>query len=131
MSTKKLPYKLSGSSKITTSIPNDLIILRNNCINSLNSSSSKADSITCIDTWLKYTEGLLTHRYEANNDAALIEEEIAIALINVAVFYQDIGIETLYRAYESSQASNNLWTTSGTYLKRGLGLICFLGRIFK
>ncbi|CAI4461815.1 BCN_G0022610.mRNA.1.CDS.1 [Saccharomyces cerevisiae] len=131
MSTKKLPYKLSGSSKITTSIPNDLIILRNNCINSLNSSSSKADSITCIDTWLKYTEGLLTHRYEANNDAALIEEEIALALINVAVFYQDIGIETLYRAYESSQASNNLWTTSGTYLKRGLGLICFLGKNFQ
>lgn len=130
-STKILPYKLPNSAKIITAIPDDLIILRNNCVNSLNCSSSKVDSVVCIDTWLKYTNGLLTYRYEVGNAAALIEEEIAIALINVAVFYQDIGIETLHRAYESSQASNNLWTTSGTYLKRGLGLICFLRKNFQ
>ncbi|EJS43628.1 YGR122W [Saccharomyces arboricola H-6] len=129
MSTKGLPYKLSGSSKITTVLKNDLLILRNNCISTLNISRSKVDSITCIDTWLNYANGLLIYRYGAGSVEAVVEEEIAMVLVNVATFYQDVGIETLHRAYESSQPSNNLWTTSGTYLKRGLGLICFFRAI--
>lgn len=131
MSTKVLPYKLSNSSKITTSIPNELVLLRNACITSSDSSSSKVDIITCIDIWLKYANGLLTYRSQIGNAAALVEEEIVTALINVATFYQDIGVETLHRAYESSQPSNSLWTTSGTYLKRGLGLISFLKKTCK
>lgn len=131
VSTKVLPYKLSNSSKITTSIPNELVLLRNACITSSDSSSSKVDIITCIDIWLKYANGLLTYRSQIGNAAALVEEEIVTALINVATFYQDIGVETLHRAYESSQPSNSLWTTSGTYLKRGLGLISFLKKTCK
>ncbi|EHN02306.1 YGR122W-like protein [Saccharomyces cerevisiae x Saccharomyces kudriavzevii VIN7] len=131
MSTKSLPCKLSSSSKISSFIQNDLVILRNNCTNSLNNSSSKVDRITCIDTWLKYANGLLSYKYEFGDVEAYVAEEIAMVLINVAAFYQDIGIETLHRAYESSLPSNNLWTTSGTYLKRGLGLTYFLGAVFQ
>ncbi|QID85183.1 hypothetical protein GRS66_007741 [Saccharomyces pastorianus] len=128
-STKGLPYKLAEESRVKTLIPNDLVASRSNCIKTLNSSSPKVDSISCIDIWLNYANGLLSYRYEAGNVDPLVEEEISQVLINVATFYEDIGIETLHRAYESSQPSNNLWVTSGTYLKRGLGLVCFLKAI--
>lgn len=128
-STKGLPYKLSEDSGVKTVIPNHLVLARNNCIKALNGSSSKVDSISCIDIWLTYANGLLSYRYETGNADPLVEEEISMVLINVATFYEDIGIETLHRAYESSQPSNNLWVTSGTYLKRGLGLVGFLRAI--
>lgn len=139
-----IPIPFDDNSVIVTSFPSDLRYLRQNAVNivkkttaatnkninlSLNISgkgSHKIADLSKADILLEYANGLTF--FTKNHFTSLeLQNEIITCLINVGFFYQNVALDMLQNAYESSlNDSDNLWITSGTYLKKGLGILEYL-----
>lgn len=98
----------------------EITLLRKNAILSLK--SNEFNALSTIDILLEYSNALLNIR---NNSNPIFENEISIALINVAYYYRDISLDLMQRAYESTD-KDMLWGNSGSYLKKGLGYLQYL-----
>ena len=137
------PIPFNDTSTIITNFPSDLQYLRNNAISIVKNPTTPNKDINInfgifgnqnhdiadlskVDILLEYANGLIL--FTKNQFTSLeLQSEIIICLIDVGFFYQNIALDLLQNAYESpSNGPDNLWTTSGTYLKKGLGILEFL-----
>ncbi|CCH60330.1 hypothetical protein TBLA_0C05330 [Henningerozyma blattae CBS 6284] len=125
LSLSKLPIPFTNNKICNEGWPPYLLTSRNECIINMRSLKGEIDYLSLIDSWLQYTSNLL-REIHANNFAKLIIQnysyDLEIAIINCAYFYQQHSLNILERAYISEQ-KDILWSTSGKYLKRGLGLL--------
>lgn len=107
----------------------DIVLQRNNCASSISNNQGPAlDLLTRIDVLLEYASSLFCIVDECN-PRLQAEYEIVVALIDVALFDQEISLQMLQRAYDSPMA-DSVWSTSGGYLKKGLGLLQFVEQEF-
>lgn len=138
------PIPFNDNSTVITNFPSDLQYLRHNAINIINNTIAATNKnitnnhntnrqtnheiadLSKADVLLEYANGLT---FFTNNQFASLElqSEIIICLINVGFFYQNAALDMLQNAYGSSfNDSDNLWVTSSTYLKKGLGILEYL-----
>lgn len=119
------PLDFDEKSLVTSSFSSHLKYLRNNAIKITNHENNKIEDIGNLSK----TEILLEYANElilcTGNQFISVElqNEIATCLINVGFFYQNAGLEMLQRAYDTPTDNDSSWTTSGTYLKKGLGIL--------
>lgn len=119
------PLEFDEKSLVTSSFSSHLKYLRNNAIKITNHENNKIEDIGNLSK----TEILLEYANElilcTGNQFISVElqNEIATCLINVGFFYQNAGLEMLQRAYDTPTDNDSSWTTSGTYLKKGLGIL--------
>lgn len=110
----------------------DVVIQRNNSIAAISDEKSRFDWLTRIDTLIEYASSLCSI---VQNDSTTEEDkynfkyEIAVSLINAASYNQDISLDMMQRAY-GLPMSDAIWSKSGIYLKRGLGLIQWVEQQF-
>lgn len=119
------PLEFDRKSVATASFSPQLKHLRNNAIKITTYANNKNDDIgnlSKIEILLEYANELIV--FTANQfDSVELQNEIATCLIDIGFFYQNAGLEMLQRAYDAPTDNDNSWTTSGTYLKRGLGIL--------
>lgn len=141
------PIPFNDNSTLITNFPSDLQYLRQNAVsiventiaatnkniniklNINDKTSHEIADLSKADILLEYASGLtfFTKNYFTTLE---LQSEIIICLINVGFFYQNAALDMLQNAYESSfNDSDNLWATSGTYLKKGLGILEYLRRV--
>lgn len=122
------PLQFDSKSIVTKSFSSDLKYLRINAINITNSENSKNDEITDLsktEILLHYANELIL--FTGSQFVSVdLQNEIATCLVDVGFFYQNASLEMLQRAYDTPADNDNAWTTSGTYLKKGLGILEFL-----
>lgn len=100
---------------------------RNRCIAAIGQDTGRSlDWLSRIDVLLGYAGAVLATGDELGGE---LSREVAVALLDAAVFEQELALEMLEKAYGSSVADAG-WGTSGRCLRRGLGLVQFVeGRL--
>lgn len=130
MNLGKLPLPLPSINKsyshITNSWNASLLNYRQSCL--INNSSKDLDYLSIIDVWVAYASALLQEIVNTPNTTneitLLFKNDLAVAICNCGHYYQLLALDIMQRAYQIEEKTT-LWATSGTYLKKGLGLAQF------
>ncbi|CAL9737530.1 hypothetical protein MOSE0_M02300 [Monosporozyma servazzii] len=122
------PLEFDEKSLVTSSFSPHLTYLRNNALKITNHENNKIEDIGNLsktEILLEYANELIL--FTGNQFISVeLQNEIATCLIDVGFFYQNAGLEMLQRAYDTPTDNDSSWTTSGSYLKKGLGILEFL-----
>lgn len=96
---------------------------RNRCIVAIDQDNGRCcDWLSRIDTLLEYAGAVLSECEELDVE---LSSEVAVVLLDAAVFEQELALEVLEKSYGSDVADAG-WGSSGRCLKRGLGLVQYV-----
>ncbi|SMN18098.1 similar to Saccharomyces cerevisiae YGR122W Probable ortholog of A. nidulans PalC, which is involved in pH regulation and binds to the ESCRT-III complex [Maudiozyma saulgeensis] len=109
-------------------IPLSLKGLRGNVISSITTSSEKTSNVLLHQTevCLEYASAIINHIPDDPNLIPSLSSELSITILNCSMFYSEMAIALLKRAYSSNDSKSKLWSIAGEQVKKGLGLLQFL-----
>lgn len=118
-----MSYPILLKNNINKNWPAELVSARQFCENIMKQS---VDNLTKIDSCIEYASIITLYIYHDKQ----LENDWVTILVNVAFFYQEIALNMLQEAYDLKTSNMNqetqLWSTSGQYLRRGLGILQFI-----
>lgn len=82
------------------------------------------DLLARIDLLIEYGSSLY-EMHTRGNPSSTFSEELVICLVDAAYLYREVSLDVMQRAY-GSEKSDGAWSTGGTYLRTGLGLLQFI-----
>lgn len=103
--------------------PAEIVSARHTCDSVV---KQAVDNLTKIDSCLAYASLITSLIYHDKQ----LQDDWITALTNVAFFYREIALSMLQEAYDITITDKGqltpLWSTSGQYLRKGLGIIQFV-----
>lgn len=118
-----LPLKFPTAATLQNELPPNILNQRENSIACVKDLESHLDFLARIDLLLQYGSSLCGILH-SNNTNKRINEELIICLVNTAFFYREVSLDIMQRAY-GSERTDGAWSTGGSYLRKGLGLLHF------
>lgn len=120
------PIPFNEKSTVIELFNSDIKYLRTQAIGVVNDKSNEdINELSKIEILLDYANALILFSGK-HFVTSQLQNEIGTCLIDIGFFYQNAALDMLQRAYDLPSENENAWTASGTYLKRGLGILEFL-----
>lgn len=118
----KYPEALEGLENCPSA---EIVLQRNECLRAVADAKGALDWLSRIDLLLNYAGALLQLLQDSSGSAvSSLATDLVITLLNASGYYQEISLDTMERAYGTAMATS-MWSTSGLYLRKGLGLLQF------
>lgn len=119
------PIKFKDISRFEKKFDGEILLARGRAIESLSNGPKKhVDFQVLIEVLVEYA-GLLLHNMQRSQEPKeYYAQEFTICLLNAAHYFQNISLNMFQSAY-TNDSSDFLWSASGNYLRKGLGLIHF------
>lgn len=119
----ELPLRFPELSTLQQVLPPNVLNQRENSVACVSRSGGHLDSLARIDVLLDYGSSLYNISCKDGSNSNL-NQELLICLIDTAFFYREISLDVMQRAY-GSEKTDGAWSTGGSYLRKGLGLLQF------
>lgn len=119
----ELPLRFPQLETLQHVLPPIVLNKRENSVASVNNPEEHLDFLTRIDVLLDYGSSLYGLLCGSENHESL-NQELFTCLVNTAFFYREVSLDVMQEAY-GSERTDGAWSTGGSYLRRGLGLLQF------
>ncbi|GAV52188.1 hypothetical protein ZYGR_0AG01790 [Zygosaccharomyces rouxii] len=119
----ELPLRFPELKTLQDVLPPNVLNQRENSAASVSRLEGHLDYLARIDVLLDYGSSLYGLSYQDDSNKSL-DEELLICLVDTAFFYREVSLDVMQGAY-GSERTDGAWSTGGSYLRKGLGLLQF------
>ncbi|CAR26209.1 hypothetical protein ZYGR_0H00160 [Zygosaccharomyces rouxii] len=119
----ELPLRFPELETLQNALPPNVLNQRENSVTSVNKLEGHLDFLARIDVLLDYSSSLCGILYH-DDSSEILNQELIICLVDIAFFYREVSLDVMQGAY-GSERTDGAWSTGGSYLRKGLGLLQF------
>ncbi|AQZ10879.1 YGR122W [Zygosaccharomyces parabailii] len=119
----EVPLQFPPPEGVQEELSPSMLVQRDNSVMSVTAWEEQLDLLARIDLLTEYASAL----YELNESGNLtssLSQDLLVCLVDTAFLYREVALDVMQRAYGSDKAEG-AWSTGGSYLRMGLGLLQF------
>ncbi|CCK68534.1 uncharacterized protein KNAG_0B00870 [Huiozyma naganishii CBS 8797] len=116
----ELPLQIPRNLSSIESLSPNAAYLRDQVRNLLMGKDAGIDALLGLETLISYANEIFPF---INSDVNLETEWLSV-MIDIAFFYGDLALMLMQKAFNKTE-SGSIWSSSGEYLKKGLGILQF------